>query len=205
MCTERRSVKRGIYFAEASFPAPGSATPSSSAAAPSRAGSEIDRTGDVVYECTTRVVKTIMLLSNGVKESRVDDYVELVKCVGLELRALLATVDKLVPTIPTWHRRNVEMAHKVLSKDMANLVQAMKLAHQYYKTALDGEYRKAMLASAHALAVDAKNLLDTVDVVRIPIQGSRAASFERGHKSETSTPRSSTPTSFRCKRFFAQI
>lgn len=62
------------------------------------------------------------------------------------------------------------MAHRVLSKDMANLVQAMKLAVKYSKTTLDAEYRKGMLGSAHALALDAKNLLDVVDSVRLRIQ-----------------------------------
>ena len=58
------------------------------------------------------------------------------------------------------------MAHKVLSADMANLVQAMKLAQEYATTLLDGEYRRGMLQAAHVLAVDAKHLLDTVDVAR---------------------------------------
>lgn len=38
--------------------------------------------------------------------------------------------------------REVEMAHKVLSKDMHELVAAMRLAHQYNSTTLDNEYRK---------------------------------------------------------------
>lgn len=62
------------------------------------------------------------------------------------------------------------MAHKVLSKDMAMLVQAMKQAQKYARTTLDMEYRKGMLASAHALAMDAKNLLDTVDSVRVRLE-----------------------------------
>ncbi len=36
----------------------------------------------------------------------------------------------------------VEMAHKVLSKDMSDLVHAMKLAHKYTNTTVDAEYRK---------------------------------------------------------------
>jgi len=36
----------------------------------------------------------------------------------------------------------VEMAHKVLSKDMGELVNAMKLAQSYSTTTLDAEYRK---------------------------------------------------------------
>lgn len=58
------------------------------------------------------------------------------------------------------------MAHRVLSKDMGELIQSMKIAHKYAQTTIDAEYRKQMLASAHVLAVDAKNLLDTVDSVK---------------------------------------
>ena len=81
------------------------------------------------------------------------------------------------------------MAHKVLSKDMAELVSALKLAERYSTTTLDNEYRKyetklriyqriilnsfshiknrGMLSAAHILAMNAKNLLDVVDHVRI--------------------------------------
>lgn len=59
------------------------------------------------------------------------------------------------------------MAHKVLSKDMASLVEAMQQAQKYSRTTLDNEYRKGMLSAAHVLAMDAKNLLDVVDSVRI--------------------------------------
>lgn len=58
------------------------------------------------------------------------------------------------------------MAHKVLSKDMFELVSAMKLAQEYSETTLDVEYRKSMLSAAHVLAMDAKNLLDVVDSIR---------------------------------------
>ena len=60
----------------------------------------------------------------------------------------------------------IQMSHKVLSSDMGNLVQAMKLAQEYSSTLLDGEYRKGMLQAAHVLAVDAKQLLDTVEGAR---------------------------------------
>lgn len=43
----------------------------------------------------------------------------------------------------TWcNMLQVEMAHKVLSKDMGELVSAMKLAQSYSTTTLDAEYRK---------------------------------------------------------------
>lgn len=83
-----------------------------------------------------------MLLSHGVQHSHFDRYLELVKNVGLELRLLLTSVDEIVSTFPSHMLREVEMAHKVLSKDMGDLVSAMRLAQQYSRTTLDAEYRK---------------------------------------------------------------
>ena len=60
------------------------------------------------------------------------------------------------------HFFQIEMAHKVLSSDMAELINAMRLAQQYSTTLLDGDYRKGMLKAAHVLAMDSKNLLDAV-------------------------------------------
>ncbi|XP_049835463.1 focal adhesion kinase 1 isoform X3 [Schistocerca gregaria] len=128
---------------------------------------DLDRTNDRVYDCTTSVVRAIMLLSQGVQNSRADQYLELVKKVGIELRALLASVDVLVPHFPVSAHREVEMAHKVLSKDMGELVSAMRLAQNYSATTLDAEYRRGMLSAAHVLAMDAKNLLDVIDAVRL--------------------------------------
>ena len=98
------------------------------------------------------------------------------------------------------------MAHKVLSKDMTDLVHAIKLVQKYFNTTVEAEYKKwvyntrkdliivpsylspiniyiyiyiyiyiffipyysrGMLSSAHVLAMDAKNLLDVVDQIRI--------------------------------------
>lgn len=86
-----------------------------------------------------------MLLSQGVQHSRFDQYLNLVKNVGLELRLLLTSVDEIVSILPPSMLREVEMAHKVLSKDMSDLVSAMKLAQQYSRTTLDAEYRKQVL------------------------------------------------------------
>lgn len=127
----------------------------------------LDRTNDKIYACTTDVVRAVMSLSQGVQQSQAHQYLDLVKKVGLDLRALLASVDQMVVIFPPSAIKEVEMAHKVLSKDMANLVSAMKLAQQYSSTTLDGEYRKGMLAAAHVLAMDSKNLLDVVDAIRI--------------------------------------
>ncbi|KAK7791000.1 hypothetical protein R5R35_007897 [Gryllus longicercus] len=128
---------------------------------------DLDRTNDQVYDCTTSVVKAVMCLSQGVQQSRAEQYLDLVRQVGVELRALLSSVDRMVPLFPVSAHKEVEMAHKVLSKDMAELVNAMKLAQSYSTTTLDAEYRKGMLSAAHVLAMDAKNLLDVIDSVRI--------------------------------------
>ncbi|KAK0089497.1 hypothetical protein PV325_007060 [Microctonus aethiopoides] len=128
---------------------------------------DLDRSNDRVYDCTTNVVRAVMALSMGVEQSHADEYLELVRRVGVELRAQLSSVDGLVDILPAIAHRQVEMAHKVLSKDMSDLVSAMKLAQTYSSTTLDSEYRKGMLSAAHILAMDAKNLLDVIDSIRI--------------------------------------
>lgn len=144
---------------------------------------DLDRTNDKVYECTTLVVKAVMTLSQGVQQNQTDRYLELVKEVGLQLRALLTSVDSLVPYFPQSAHKQVEMAHKVLSKDMAELVNAMKLAQNYCHTAVDYLYSKEMLSSGHILAMDAKNLLDVVDSVRM--QYPEVEAMISGRQSET--------------------
>lgn len=61
----------------------------------------------------------------------------------------------------------IEMAQKLLNSDLAELINKMKLAQQYVMTSLQQEYKKQMLTAAHALAVDAKNLLDVIDQARL--------------------------------------
>jgi len=111
-------------------------------------------------------VRAVMGLSQGVQAHQANLYLDLVKKVGLELRELLASVDRLIPYFPSSTHRQVEMAHKVLSKDMSELVNNMKLAQKYNNTTVEADYRKRMLSSAHVLAMDAKNLLDVVDTIR---------------------------------------
>ncbi|EFX72158.1 hypothetical protein DAPPUDRAFT_326515 [Daphnia pulex] len=73
---------------------------------------------------------------------KVYDATSVVRAVGLELRTILTSVDQLVPHFPPSTHREVEMAHKVLSKDMAELVSALKLDERCSNTTLDNEYRK---------------------------------------------------------------
>lgn len=65
-----------------------------------KSDAKLDRTNDPVYLCTTNVVRAIMKLSSGVEKSQMDDYLELVKTVGLELRTLLGTVDLISSNFP---------------------------------------------------------------------------------------------------------
>lgn len=102
----------------------------------------LDRSNDNVYACTTNVVKAIMALSQGVEKAKALEYLELVRNVGMELRNLLGSVDQISNCFPMQVHKEVEMAHKVLSKDMFELVSAMRLAQQYCDTTLDAEYRK---------------------------------------------------------------
>ncbi|KAK2558261.1 Focal adhesion kinase 1 [Acropora cervicornis] len=98
-----------------------------------------DRSTDSVFINTTKVVQSVIGLNNGLPFARPEDYPAFVK---------------------------IEMAHKVLSSDMGELINAMKMAQKYSTTTLDQEYRRGMLSAAHVLAVDAKHLFDVVDAAR---------------------------------------
>lgn len=74
--------------------------PSSSPQLTEKKDLKIDRTNDPIYKCTTNVVRAVMTLSSGVEKSQINDYLELVKCVGLELRELLGTVDRISNFFP---------------------------------------------------------------------------------------------------------
>lgn len=47
------------------------------------------------------------IMLTGVQQSRADQYLELVRRVGMELRALLSSVDTLVPIFPVSAHREV--------------------------------------------------------------------------------------------------
>uniref|UniRef100_A0A674GQ78 Focal AT domain-containing protein n=1 Tax=Taeniopygia guttata TaxID=59729 RepID=A0A674GQ78_TAEGU len=61
----------------------------------------------------------------------------------------------------------IEGTQKLLNKDLANLIGKTRLAQQNSGTSLGAEFRRQMLTAAHALAVDAKNLLDAVDQAKL--------------------------------------
>ncbi|MGH0151686.1 UNVERIFIED_CONTAM: hypothetical protein FKN15_019757 [Acipenser sinensis] len=123
----------------------------------------LDRSNDKVYEHVTGLVKAVIEMSSKIQPAPPGEYVPMVKEVGLALRTLLATVDETIPVLPASTHREIEMAQKLLNSDLAELINKMKLAQQYVMTSLQQEYKKQMLTAAHALAVDAKNLLDQAE------------------------------------------
>ncbi|KAM4631113.1 protein tyrosine kinase 2aa [Polymixia lowei] len=127
----------------------------------------LDRSNDKVYENVTGLVKAVIEMSSRIQPAAPEEYVPMVKEVGLALRTLLATVDETIPVLPASTHREIEMAQKLLNSDLAELIGKMKLAQQYVMTSLQHDYKKQMLTAAHALAVDAKNLLDVIDQSRL--------------------------------------
>jgi len=94
--------------------------------------------------------------------------------MGVDVQRAWAHIYRLLQVLHTPFRfhnafvlvMQVEMAQRVLSSDMTSLVTSMKLALKYSKTLLDAEYRREMLQASHVIAVDSKNLLDTIDMAR---------------------------------------
>ncbi|XP_074209254.1 focal adhesion kinase 1 isoform X4 [Camelus bactrianus] len=131
----------------------------------------LDRSNDRVYENVTGLVRAVIEMSSKIQPAPPEEYVPMVKEVGLALRTLLATVDETIPALPASTHREIEMAQKLLNSDLGELISKMKLAQQYVMTSLQQEYKKQMLTAAHALAVDAKNLLDVIDQARLKVLG----------------------------------
>ncbi|XP_077872763.1 focal adhesion kinase 1 isoform X10 [Ictidomys tridecemlineatus] len=131
----------------------------------------LDRSNDKVYENVTGLVKAVIEMSSKIQPAPPEEYVPMVKEVGLALRTLLATVDETIPVLPASTHREIEMAQKLLNSDLGELISKMRLAQQCAMTSLQQEYKKQMLTAAHALAVDAKNLLDAIDQARLKMLG----------------------------------
>ncbi|XP_078413670.1 protein-tyrosine kinase 2-beta-like [Cetorhinus maximus] len=127
----------------------------------------LDRTDDKVYTLVMELVKAVLQLKNQVYQLPSEEYVILVKTVGMNLRSLTGSVDELLPKLPAASRTEIEGTQRLLNKDLAELINKMKLAQQNSVTSLSEECKKQMLTAAHTLAVDSKNLLDAVDQARV--------------------------------------
>lgn len=86
-------------------------------------------------------------------------------------RIKIESSSQSVPVLTSVLCFQIEMAQKLLNSDLGELINKMKLAQQYVMTSLQQEYKKQMLTAAHALAVDAKNLLDVIDQARLRVLG----------------------------------
>uniref|UniRef100_A0A8C1ZGZ4 non-specific protein-tyrosine kinase n=1 Tax=Cyprinus carpio TaxID=7962 RepID=A0A8C1ZGZ4_CYPCA len=128
---------------------------------------ELDRTDDMVYHNVMEMVKVVVQLKNDVNTLPASEYVTVVKSVGITLRSLIRSVDDILPTLHESIRMEIEGTQKLLNKDLAELISKMRLAQQNAVTSLKEECKKQMLAAAHTLAMDSKNLLDAVDQARV--------------------------------------
>ncbi|XP_026118203.1 protein-tyrosine kinase 2-beta-like [Carassius auratus] len=128
---------------------------------------ELDRTDDTVYHNVMEMVKVVVQLKNDVNTLPASEYVTVVKSVGITLRSLIRSVDDILPTLHESIRTEIEGTQKLLNKDLAELISKMRLAQQNAVTSLKDECKKQMLAAAHTLAMDSKNLLDAVDQARV--------------------------------------
>uniref|UniRef100_A0A3B3ZAT0 Focal AT domain-containing protein n=1 Tax=Periophthalmus magnuspinnatus TaxID=409849 RepID=A0A3B3ZAT0_9GOBI len=87
--------------------------------------------------------------------------------VGLTLRGLIQSVDELLPSLHGSVTTEIEGTKKLLNKDLGELITKMRLAQQNSVTTLKHDCVRSMLAAAHTLAMDSKNLLDAVDQARV--------------------------------------
>ncbi|XP_048657496.1 protein-tyrosine kinase 2-beta isoform X8 [Marmota marmota marmota] len=127
----------------------------------------LDRTDDLVYLNVMELVRAVLDLKNELCQLPPEGYVVVVKNVGLTLRKLIGSVDDLLPSLPSSSRTEIEGTQKLLNKDLADLINKMRLAQQNAVTSLSEECKRQMLTASHTLAVDAKNLLDAVDQAKV--------------------------------------
>ncbi|NXG80968.1 FAK2 kinase, partial [Baryphthengus martii] len=127
----------------------------------------LDRTDDMVYSNVMDLVRAVLQLKNEISLLPPEGYILVVKNVGLSLRKLIGSVDEILPVLPAASRTEIEGTQKLLNKDLAELINKMRLAQQNAVTSLSDECKRQMLTASHTLAVDAKNLLDAVDQAKV--------------------------------------
>uniref|UniRef100_A0A672IFV0 Protein kinase domain-containing protein n=1 Tax=Salarias fasciatus TaxID=181472 RepID=A0A672IFV0_SALFA len=86
------------------------------------------------------------------------------QAVGVALRSLIQNVDEILPSLHSSVTTEVKTGfpHRPCC-----LISKMRLAQQNAVTSLKEECQRQMLAAAHTLALDCKNLLDAVDQARV--------------------------------------
>ncbi|XP_047432330.1 protein-tyrosine kinase 2-beta-like [Mugil cephalus] len=132
-----------------------------------RPTAELDRSGDDVYTGVMAMVKQVVQLKNDINTLPASEYPNAVKAVGINLRSLIQSVDEILPSLHSSVSTEIEGTKKLLNKDLGELINKMRLAQQNSITSLKEECQRQMLAAAHTLALDSKNLLDAVDQARV--------------------------------------
>jgi len=132
--------------------------------------SDASRSGDAPYTATTAVVCAVMDLCQAVQSScPAENYTQLVKKIGLQLRQLMMSIDAELVMFPLTVADSVVNRQKLANRAMASLVVAMCQAQQYSTTVLAGEYSRSMLAAARTVALNAKQLFDVFDDARTAV------------------------------------
>uniref|UniRef100_A0A674MT00 non-specific protein-tyrosine kinase n=1 Tax=Takifugu rubripes TaxID=31033 RepID=A0A674MT00_TAKRU len=132
-----------------------------------RPTAELDRAGDEVYTGVTAMVKQVVQLKNDISTLPSSEYPNSVKALGVTLRSLIQRVDEILPSLHCSVTTEIEGTKKLLNKDLGDLISKMRLAQQNTVTSLKEDCQRQMLAAAHTLALDCKNLLDAVDQARV--------------------------------------
>ncbi|XP_056884192.1 protein-tyrosine kinase 2-beta-like isoform X2 [Takifugu flavidus] len=132
-----------------------------------RPTAELDRAGDEVYTGVTTMVKQVVQLKNDISTLPSSEYPNSVKALGVTLRSLIQRVDEILPSLHCSVTTEIEGTKKLLNKDLSDLISKMRLAQQNTVTSLKEDCQRQMLAAAHTLALDCKNLLDAVDQARV--------------------------------------
>ncbi|XP_057685789.1 protein-tyrosine kinase 2-beta-like isoform X2 [Corythoichthys intestinalis] len=128
---------------------------------------ELDRTDDQVYSGVMAIVRQVVKLKNEVNMLPASEYPNAIKAIGVTLRNLIQHVDDIMPSLHSSVTSEIIGTKKLLNKDLGELINKMRLAQQNSVTTLKQECQRQMLAAAHTLAMNSKNLLDAVDQARV--------------------------------------
>ncbi|CAD5111829.1 DgyrCDS1098 [Dimorphilus gyrociliatus] len=127
----------------------------------------VDNTEDPVSVATTAVVRSVVDLCKKIDQVPAEQYKELVANVGHRLKDLMKGAEDSMRDLPMYTHEKIVLAQQSLNSDMAQLIQALRLAQENHLTAIDDQYRKRMLKAARCLAFDSKNLLEAVQKARL--------------------------------------
>uniref|UniRef100_UPI00358EA857 focal adhesion kinase 1-like n=1 Tax=Myxine glutinosa TaxID=7769 RepID=UPI00358EA857 len=127
---------------------------------------EMQRDNDDVFAAVVDLVKAISVLVHTPHATLSEECITRVQDIGLALRKLLINVDAYLPCFQRHVVGEVEMSQKVLTSDLAQIIIKAKTLHKHRSTIVQQPFVQQLLSAGHALALDAKILLDVVDKAR---------------------------------------